>query len=199
MQQYIKIGVALFIFENFVARGVLSIIEVLGPIRFIQDWPNDTDVIADEGYFFAILGVLGLIVYFGVDFIPKIIPEWITLTIGFFFLAGGCIVLIPVGRFAQNIVRFTIGTFFIWTVGSPITQTLVLSSFSKILGSQPQGLWMGWIGAAGSVGRIVFPIIAGLVSDGIDYVTGAIFSVIGAITIIIYALKKPNSSTTAAI
>jgi len=106
-------------------------------------------------------------------------------------------VLIPIGKYAQSIVRFTIGTFLIWTLGSPITQTLILSSFSKILGSQPQGLWMGWIGSAGSIGRVVFPVLAGLVTDGIDYVFGSIFSVIGAILIIIYALKKPGGGTAA--
>lgn len=62
-----------------------------------------------------------------------------------------------------------------WSIGSPLTQTLTLSIFSKILADHPQGMWMvrcsfrnacvysvrqGIMGSAGSFGRILFPFAA---------------------------------------
>ena len=38
---------------------------------------------------------------------------------------------------------FAIATFFMWSIGSPLTQTLTLAIFSKILADHPQGMWMG--------------------------------------------------------
>lgn len=37
----------------------------------------------------------------------------------------------------------------------------VLGLFSKVVGAQPQGTLLGWFGSAGSLARIVFPVIAG--------------------------------------
>jgi MFS transporter, ceroid-lipofuscinosis neuronal protein 7 len=48
----------------------------------------------------------------------------------------------------------------IWSLGSPLSQVMILSTFSRMLGARPQGLMMGLITGAGSVGRIVSPLIA---------------------------------------
>lgn len=37
----------------------------------------------------------------------------------------------------------------------PVGMTLIQTLFSKILGARPQGTWMGWLVASGSVARII--------------------------------------------
>jgi MFS transporter, ceroid-lipofuscinosis neuronal protein 7 len=39
---------------------------------------------------------------------------------------------------------------------------------SKIADAGPQGAMMGWLAAAGSLARIVFPLLAGFLSDVYD-------------------------------
>jgi len=41
----------------------------------------------------------------------------------------------------------------------PVGVTLIQTLFSKILGSRPQGTWMGVMLAAGSMSRIIGPVI----------------------------------------
>jgi len=42
--------------------------------------------------------------------------------------------------------RFVFGYALVWSIGSPITGALTIVTFSKILGSKPQGSYMGYIG-----------------------------------------------------
>ena len=66
----------------------------------------------------------------------------------------------------------------------------MVSAFSKILGGKPQGLAMGWIGSAGSLGRIVSPPIKAWLMHynivGIDFLLYACLAVGGALATLGY-------------
>jgi hypothetical protein len=100
--------------------------------------------------------------------------------------------------------QFVGGCALVLSFGSPIVQTVILSSFSTVLGSQPQGthsrpLWprdllcvitltllllvlvgtlMGVITMAGSVGRIVFPLSISVLDEQGSFVVGAVLSAV---------------------
>ena len=61
----------------------------------------------------------------------------------------------------NSIVNLAFSMSMIYCIATPITQTLVSSMLSKQLSAQQQGKWMGLLTAAGSVGRIVFPLLSG--------------------------------------
>jgi hypothetical protein len=68
--------------------------------------------------------------------------------------------------------RLWSGMILLWSLGSSLAQIVILSLFSKHLQANPttrkaQGVWMGWITAAGSIGRIIFPFATGMVVDSI--------------------------------
>jgi len=141
---------------NFLARGVLSLIEVLGPYDFPMVWNDkDSDGQFDLATFFTLLGAAGLVIYIGVDFLTKkYFPELWQLVAGFLALSIGAYIFSIWGSAFSG---FAVATIFMWSIGSPLTQTLTLAIFSKILADHPQGMWMGIMGSAGSLGRIIFP------------------------------------------
>ncbi|KAK3100140.1 hypothetical protein FSP39_015244 [Pinctada imbricata] len=53
--------------------------------------------------------------------------------------------------------QFLLGTFLI-CVGYPTCNVMSYTLFSKILGPKPQGTWMGWLTASGSLARTIGPI-----------------------------------------
>ncbi|CRK92704.1 CLUMA_CG006231, isoform A [Clunio marinus] len=57
-----------------------------------------------------------------------------------------------------GIPEFVVG-YFMGVIGYPVGVTLIQTLFSKILGSRPQGTWMGIMLAAGSMSRIIGPVI----------------------------------------
>eukprot|EP00122_Pirum_gemmata_P003205 Pgem_evm1s2896 len=76
-----------------------------------------------------------------------------------------CVTLVLTRYITEEILLLV--AFVIITIGSlviafPLKQTTIMSSFSKILGSKPQGGLMGWIGVFGSIGRIVMPLLSSL-------------------------------------
>ena len=74
---------------------------------------------------------------------------------------------------------------------SPISQTLILSTYSKMLGSKPQGSTMGWIGAAGSIGRIIFPMLS-VAGNNPSFIISAIVAFISAISVLLFKAATPK-------
>ena len=81
---------------------------------------------------------------------------------------GVLVVLIAVGVFFSALLEvhpsmpfLLFSELLVWSIGAPIAGASVISTFSHIIegGGKPQGLAMGWIGSAGSFGRIFSPII----------------------------------------
>ncbi|XP_069951406.1 major facilitator superfamily domain-containing protein 8 isoform X1 [Cherax quadricarinatus] len=79
--------------------------------------------------------------------------------------------------------------FIIAIVGFPVAQGILLGIFSKILGPRPQGLWMGVVGTAGSISRIIGPIIVTYIYEefGTRWCFG-ILSLINAVALVELAL-----------
>ncbi|KAF5303506.1 hypothetical protein FQR65_LT08205 [Abscondita terminalis] len=57
----------------------------------------------------------------------------------------------------MTVWQFVIG-YLIGALGYPVGTTLILSIFSKILGSRPQGVWMGLMMGSGSLSRALGPV-----------------------------------------
>lgn len=54
-----------------------------------------------------------------------------------------------------------------YATGYPVGHTAVIGMFSKVLGKRPQGYLMGWFGSAGSLARVLFPILGGHVAENL--------------------------------
>jgi len=166
-----NVWISFFVFLalNFLVRAVLSIVETFGtPIyRKLHPNPNASDTdnsgtteVASTGYLFAGFGIVGVFVLLSIGaFTKRNVPDFAVLLVGLVSLILGCGLLI-----GENLgfARFIIGVGIIWSFGFPLAQTVIVSMFSKKLGPGPQGTVMGWIGSVGSCGRIVGPILSGV-------------------------------------
>jgi len=179
-------GVWLFIFLNFAARGVIALLETVGTPEYLDALDEPVaDPVKHSSTFFLILGCFGLVMFFSVDFLKRFMQEHNILVSAFVIIAGGSLLLIEYTH-DVSLIRFYVGAALIWSVGSPLTQTIVISSFSKILGSKPQGTMMGWIGSAGSVGRILFPLLTGAFGEDISFVVSAVLCLVCGVGVIAY-------------
>ncbi|EAL67786.1 hypothetical protein DDB_G0279275 [Dictyostelium discoideum AX4] len=184
-----------FIILNFLVRGILGIFETLGTpiyLLLIDDKDDGT-----SGYYFGGMGVVGIIILLGISYISKkelINDFWILIT-GIAIIIIGCGVCITSDL---GWVRFTIGSLLIWGFGYPLAQTVIVSMFSKTLsssvGKASQGTLMGVIGMAGSLGRIVGPLISGMMfTDTVDCFYVFLFSTcLAVVTFVISILILPK-------
>ncbi|KAI8588376.1 major facilitator superfamily domain-containing protein [Geranomyces variabilis] len=161
----IKFGFVLFFCLNLVLRGVLGVTETIAPEMYEHHKSDDDAALEQSGQFFFYLGLAGMVVFLLVDPIQKRVMAGHNLLILAILtvVAGTVLNINPTpARNPFTWACFVGGMTLIWSIGSPICQTLTVSMFSKMLGSRPQGSLIGWITTAGSIGRIVFPALVSI-------------------------------------
>jgi len=155
-QKFLIFGV--FLALNLLVRLVLGIIETIATPVYValNGGADGKDV--EAGFVFGGLGLIGMGMLFFISYVSKHVEDFVILVCGLCAMVLGSGLMVG----TLSLARFIVGAGLIWCVGYPLSQTIIVSMFSKMLGSKPQGTWMGWIGAMGSLGRIVGPVVAGL-------------------------------------
>jgi len=125
----------------------------------------------------------------------------------------------------NSVVHYAIGIFLIYGVGYPVGHTAVIGLFSKgkspdiestvfsnlyvcsqlmlhlldctVVGRRPQGTLQGWFASAGSLARIIFPVMAGYISQYDDITT--VFILLCVVLIISNIFVAMSSKTLAAL
>jgi ceroid-lipofuscinosis MFS transporter 7 len=78
-----------------------------------------------------------------------------------------------------------------FSVGYPIGHTALLGVFSKIMKSGPQGRLLGYFGSAGSFARVIFPLLAGVLTEFCgDNVIFAVMAALLLSSVLIYWICK---------
>uniref|UniRef100_A0AAV1VGS8 Major facilitator superfamily (MFS) profile domain-containing protein n=1 Tax=Peronospora matthiolae TaxID=2874970 RepID=A0AAV1VGS8_9STRA len=157
----VNIGAMVFIFLNFSARGILSVFETVNIPLFLQVTGSDPESVAavvDASNFQFYLGLLGLVSYFSIEYFRKRITDVSWVQLGFTVLLLGN-VLLALKPTSLTFSRLAFAELLVWSIGCPITTAVVVAAFSKILGGRPQGTLMGLLGSAGSVSRIILPLL----------------------------------------
>ncbi|KAJ0412541.1 hypothetical protein ATCC90586_006908 [Pythium insidiosum] len=149
--------------------------------------PGDTN---QASAFFFYVGLLGLLSYLSVKMLSKRVSDISFLIFGFLmllfgnmlskrvsdisFLIFGFLMLLfgNVILFALSLVYddtvalpfgwFLVAQILVWSIGCPLTSAVVVSAFSKVLGTRPQGTLMGIFGSSASIARIVLPLLPGI-------------------------------------
>ncbi|KAJ3320755.1 hypothetical protein HDV06_005048 [Boothiomyces sp. JEL0866] len=183
-------GFILYLILNFSLRGVLGVAETYGGTEFQSYFPSDPNRVDRSSEFFFYLGLGGIFIYFVIPKLAKLLSDFYTLVFGILSLAIGSFLLLPYFS-GKNFYVFVNAMVLIWSMGSPITQTLTISTYSQMMGCKPQGAAMGWLTTAGSLGRILFPIVC-----GVNLAAGAIVNVttcaLSLVLVIIFRLVYLN-------
>ncbi|KAJ0409870.1 hypothetical protein P43SY_005764 [Pythium insidiosum] len=183
-ERMVTIGMLVFIFLNITARGILSIFETVNiPLYFMTLAPGTKDVHAaleaseaspskpgdtnQASAFFFYVGLLGLLSYLSVKMLSKRVSDISFLIFGFLMLLFGNVILFVLSLVYDDTVALPFGWFLVaqilvWSIGCPLTSAVVVSAFSKVLGTRPQGTLMGIFGSSASIARIVLPLLPGI-------------------------------------
>lgn len=91
-------------------------------------------------------------------------------------------------------IQVVAGCILVWSLGSPVSSTATVASFSAVLGKKPQGLAMGVIGAAGSMGRIILPLVSASIVWSTLYRSLFVAFLLLAVFVIVYKRKFASSN-----
>jgi MFS family permease len=148
------------------AKGILSIFETVTPAFYIAATHQDSGSrfhgwsLSDQiSVFLLLLGAVGFVML-GLLAFRHDLPEHIVNAVAFLFIAVGT-AFTALLMVHKSLAILIVSELLVWSIGAPIAGASVVSAFSHIIGGggRPQGLAMGWIGSAGSAGRIIAPIV----------------------------------------
>jgi MFS family permease len=163
LERKVVAGIFLYMFLNFSSRSVFSLVETL-TVGIYADFKHITGEVAKAlaaSKLFGFLGLGGLLMFLITLFLVKCLKENTILLLSLITISSGSTVLLC--SFSESsLPLFFLGVILIWSIALPPKQTTLVSSFSKLLGSRPQGPLMGWLGTCGSLGRVLMPLLAGI-------------------------------------
>lgn len=105
--------------------------------------------------------------------------------------ATGALLASPAPKAGNGLPLMTAGFALIWSVGAPVADILGASMYSVLVteAGGKQGRAMGWITAAGSLGRITFPLIFSFMSHSVTLIFAGVVCVLCAAALVPYVRK----------
>lgn len=157
---------------NIATKGSIGSFETLG-ISFAQSHFNLEPETA--GLIVSVNGMVGVIALLSMGQLGKFFTDIQMIVGGITVCAVGIISFSTLQSVEDGAVnatwRYFLGIFMIYGVGYPIGHTAVIGLFSKIVGRRAQGTLQGWFASAGSLARILFPIMSGYIAQFDDITT----------------------------
>ncbi|KAI9921562.1 hypothetical protein PsorP6_000584 [Peronosclerospora sorghi] len=157
----VHIGIGIFIFLNFNTRGILSVFETVNVPLFIKATnsdPTSVHAVVDASDFQFYLGVIGLLSYGAIEYFRHNVRDEHWIHFGFATVLAGNLLLVLVPN-SLTFTQLSLAEFLVWSVGCPISTTVVLAAFSKLLDGRPQGTLMGLLGSTACISRCVLPLL----------------------------------------
>ncbi|CAJ1965856.1 unnamed protein product [Cylindrotheca closterium] len=154
---------------NVATKGSIGCFETLG-ISIAESLFGISSTIA--GTIVGACGTVGVISLLSMGKISQFLSDIQLICGGMLVMAIGILSLTVIEEDDENPSwRYLLSIFMIYSVGYPIGHTAVIGLFSKIVGRRPQGTLLGWFASAGSLARLVFPVVSGYVEHYLGFVT----------------------------
>lgn len=157
---------------NVSTKGSIGSFETMG-ISFAESHFGLQPSVA--GLVVSLCGMVGVCTLLSMGFLGRFLTDIQMIIGGITVCAVGIITfasLESVEMGAENsLTHYVIGIFMIYGIGYPIGHTAVIGLFSKVVGRRPQGTLQGWFASAGSLARIIFPVMSGYIAQYDDITT----------------------------
>ncbi|CAM9472921.1 unnamed protein product [Ectocarpus sp. 8 AP-2014] len=174
---------------NMSTKGTIACFETLGAEYATTHFGMTS---AEAGSIFATFGSIGVASLLSMRLICRYLNDVQIVLGGMGVMIVACLMFVRGPEGASGLPLFLWAVFLMYSVGYPIGHTAVLGLFSKVVGAQPQGALLGWFGSAGSLARIGFPVVAGVISQELG--TSKLFMVlVGTLSItvaILFAFRR---------
>lgn len=146
---------------NMTSKGSIGVFETLVVVAASSQFQWGP---VHAGLTVSICGLIGVINLLLFSLYLRYISDFNMVQYGLIGMALSCFLMIPMFDYYPEWEFYT-AILLMYSFFYPIGHTAVLGVFSKVLKSGSQGTWLGVFGSAGSFARILFPILAGVLSN----------------------------------
>jgi MFS transporter, ceroid-lipofuscinosis neuronal protein 7 len=151
---------------NISTKGSIASFETLGISYADTHFQMDS---SKAGTIVASCGSVGVVALLLMGKFATVLTDIQLICGGMIIMCCGIVSLTSLEEGADNSTwRYVFAIFMMYSIGYPIGHTAVIGIFSKIVGRRPQGVLMGWFASAGSLARMIFPIMSGYMANYMD-------------------------------
>jgi len=170
---------------NIAAKGSIGCFETIG-VSYAQSYFDMES--SQAGFAVGICGTFGVIALLSMGFIARYLTDIQMISYGLMVMAVGILSLSSIDKefYEENeAYRFYLAISLVYSIGYPIGHTAIIGIFSKIVGRRPQGTMLGWFASAGSLARMIFPVMSGYIAhhQGMPTLFFILFGVLSAATL----------------
>jgi ceroid-lipofuscinosis MFS transporter 7 len=140
----------------------------------------------------ATWGACGFMLLLSFKYILKCLSDVNLVLYGMLLMSLGCLLMSNLFTPEVPEPTFYLAIALMYGLAYPVGHTALIGLYSKLMKAGPQGEMMGYFGSAGSLARVVFPIMAGILTD--LYGDNVIFGVMAGVLLVSaagYAYLKP--------
>lgn len=180
----------------FGRQGTIGVFETIGLMFVTTHYGWDG---VRSGLTISIFGAVGVAFLLCFSYLLQVFSDVDLVLYGMVTMLFSCLLLLAdyaKGSAAVPLWQFYVSIVMMYSVGYPIGHTALLGVFSKIHKAGPQGLLLGFFGSAGSLARVFFPVLAGVLCK--QYSDKAIFSVMAgllALSCFLYTIYRQTIRT----
>jgi len=145
------------------------------------------------GRLVTLSGAVGFACLLGFSVLLRRVSDVNLVLVGMSIMAASCLLLVPIGAAQPTERQFICSILLMYGVGYPVGHTALIGVFALMMKTGRQGTLMGYFGSAGSLARVVFPILAGVLSDIYD--DTAIFLVMAGLLLASAAIYRSRLDT----
>jgi MFS family permease len=177
---------------NMATKGTIGVFETLGLVYVTThyDWSS-----LQSGVTFSVAGSLGVLSLLMFSLLLRLVSDVNLVLGGMLVMTASCLIFSIGGLFSGGgglpLWAFYAAIGMMYSVGYPVGHTALIGIFSKLVKTGPQGRILGLFGSAGSLARIVFPLLAGLLTELYgDRVIFAVMAVVLGVSCGVFAYFK---------
>lgn len=150
---------------NMVSKGTIGVFETLGLVYVTSHYKWTS---MQSGLTFSACGAVGVLTLFLFGLLLRFASDADLVLGGLGLMAVSCLMFGAAGwgpHEAMPLWEFYVAIALMYSVGYPVGHTALIGIFSRLKKSGPQGYILGLFGSAGSLARVVFPLMAGLLAE----------------------------------
>eukprot|EP00529_Nitzschia_sp_RCC80_P018449 CAMPEP_0113483004 /NCGR_PEP_ID=MMETSP0014_2-20120614/23210_1 /TAXON_ID=2857 /ORGANISM="Nitzschia sp." /LENGTH=514 /DNA_ID=CAMNT_0000376537 /DNA_START=4 /DNA_END=1548 /DNA_ORIENTATION=+ /assembly_acc=CAM_ASM_000159 len=169
---------------NVSTKGTIGSFETMGVSLAESHFDMES---SRAGAIVGTCGTLGVIALLSMGYLSQKFTDIQLICGGMVIMCAGILSLVFLDDDQTNPSwQYVFAIYMMYSVGYPIGHTAVIGLFSKIVGRRPQGTLLGWFASAGSLARVIFPIMSGYITRyfGIPVLFLVLISVLAVSTIV---------------
>ncbi len=140
------------------------------------------------GITFSSCGAAGVLLLLLFPVLLRVVEDVDLVLYGMLVMTLSCLMFANLFESTLPLWEFYGAIVLMYSVGYPAGHTALIGVFSKLIKSGPQGRILGLFGSAGSFARVIFPILAGLLTELYgDRVIFLVMAAILAVSCVVFA------------